>query len=329
MQRFNRKFRGGCGPKLWSQESNGSWPVRIAHCDCLGLSRYESRRTFHARIGSGISPGDCAVVSSRPCECGENQWTLSGAIQAAPETTAGPASDMQLSSVSFPSLVSKALRPWAKSYGTASQYPSGHSGYLRSCCSLTSSWPTQKWWVLDWRHERSGCRHCAAGRPCDQVFLKELRAIDLAAAVSGFACALGSLSAAARLLKEVARTVLPWRPFGGDQAAQIEGLRRRWVLLANAVVAVPAPAQSDIVRVTPIIDNERVTVWDITLSQGQSMAFRRHENDFVTMFLAGARFRPTNENGRTTVPERQFGEVVYGRKGTEQKDEVNSGVPRG
>src|SRR5262249_60983153 len=64
------------------------------------------------------------------------------------------------------------------------------------------------------------------------------------------------------------------------------GLRRRWVLLANAVVAVPAPAQSDIVRVTPIIDNERVTVWDITLSHGQSRAFRRHENDFVTMFLA-------------------------------------------
>ena len=91
------------------------------------------------------------------------------------------------------------------------------------------------------------------------------------------------------------------------------------------MVAVPAPAQSAIVRVTPIIDNERVTVWDITLSQGQSTAFRRHENDFVTMFLAGARFRTTNENGRTTVPERQFGEVVYGRKGTEQRDEVISG----
>src|SRR5215467_13388000 len=102
-----------------------------------------------------------------------------------------------------------------------------------------------------------------------------------------------------------------------------------WVLLAIAEMAVPVrvPAQSDIVRVTPIIDNERVTVWDITLSQGQSTAFRRHENDFVTMFLAGARFRTTNENGRTTVAERQFGEAVYGRKGTEQRDEVISGGP--
>ena len=94
----------------------------------------------------------------------------------------------------------------------ASQYPRGHSGYLRSCCSLTSSWPTQKWWVLDWRHERSGCRHCAAGRPCDQVLLKELRAIDLAAAVSGFACALGSLSAAARLLKGSCADSTPMAP---------------------------------------------------------------------------------------------------------------------
>src|SRR5215831_2555166 len=205
MQRFNRKFRGGRGPKLWSQESNdmaGSWPVRNAHCVFLSLSRYESRRTFHARIGSGISPGDCAVVSSRPCECGENQWTLSGAIQAsAGKTTAGPASDMQLSSVSFPSLVSKALRPWAKSYGTPfaiSPWPFWVPA--PSLEPFTSSWPTRKWWDLDW-----------------------------------------SLSAAARLLKEVARTVLPWRSFGGDQVEQIEGLWRRWVLLANAVVAVPAP----------------------------------------------------------------------------------------
>src|SRR5215831_13185481 len=45
----------------------------------------------------------------------DSVWRHSGQRR---KTTAGPASDMQLSSVSFASLVSKALRPWAKSYGT-------------------------------------------------------------------------------------------------------------------------------------------------------------------------------------------------------------------
>ncbi len=104
----------------------------------------------------------------------------------------------------------------------------------------------------------------------------------------------------------------------------------RVVFLASFVIAVmplPARGQGDIAHATPVIDNERVKVWDITLAQGQSTAFGRHENDFVTMFLVGASFRSTNENGGATVAERRFGEAVYGYKGTEQRDEVISGGP--
>ena len=101
-----------------------------------------------------------------------------------------------------------------------------------------------------------------------------------------------------------------------------------WVLLAIAIATAPrlTRAQNGIVRATPVIENERVKVWDITLSPGQSTALR-HENEFATMFFAGARCRTTDENGRITVAVRQFGEAVYGRRGTEQREEVISGGP--
>jgi quercetin dioxygenase-like cupin family protein len=87
-----------------------------------------------------------------------------------------------------------------------------------------------------------------------------------------------------------------------------------------------ADAQTALVHATTVIDNERVWVWDITLAQGQSTDFGRHEYDFVTMFLVGGQFRTTSENG-ATVTERRFGEAVYSHKGAKQEEELIAGGP--
>ncbi len=87
-----------------------------------------------------------------------------------------------------------------------------------------------------------------------------------------------------------------------------------------------ADAETDLVHATTVIDNERVRVWDITLAQGQSTDFGRHEYDVVTMFLVGGQFRTTSENGATAT-ERRFGEAVYSHKGAKQEEELIAGGP--
>jgi hypothetical protein len=77
-------------------------------------------------------------------------------------------------------------------------------------------------------------------------------------------------------------------------------------------------------EVAPVIDNERVTVRDITLSPESPGAIERHANDFVTMFLAGGEIRTTDAKGKTSVAMRNPGDALFGRKGTEEKEEVIS-----
>ncbi len=96
---------------------------------------------------------------------------------------------------------------------------------------------------------------------------------------------------------------------------------KRTIWLACAVAAVLGAADA------PVIDNERVTVRDITLSAGTPGAMERHANDFVTMFLTGGQIRTTGADGKTSVTTRNAGDAVFGRKGTEEKEEVISGGP--
>ena len=98
-------------------------------------------------------------------------------------------------------------------------------------------------------------------------------------------------------------------------------------LLALFVAAQPVEGQTSAGATGPVIDNERVTVWDIVLTPGQPTSFRRHELDFVTLFLVGGKIRTTEASGKTSVAERSFGDAVYGRKGTEEKEEVVSEGP--
>lgn len=100
----------------------------------------------------------------------------------------------------------------------------------------------------------------------------------------------------------------------------------RWQLVI-VLAALPVGAQAAAAPATPVIDNERVTVRDITLLPGKPTLIQPHESAVVTMFLVGGKIRSTTGNGEASVSERQFGEVDYDALGTPHTEEVISGSP--
>jgi hypothetical protein len=93
--------------------------------------------------------------------------------------------------------------------------------------------------------------------------------------------------------------------------------------LAIILAALPATAQV----AAPVIDNERVKVWDITLLPGKPTLIQPHESAVVTMFLVGGKIRSTKGDGETNVSERKFGEIEYDALGRQHTEEVISGSP--
>jgi hypothetical protein len=99
-----------------------------------------------------------------------------------------------------------------------------------------------------------------------------------------------------------------------------------FLLLMSAAV-LHAPAQSEIGVKAPDFNNDRVKAWDVTLTPGRPVSIGRQENDFVTLVLVGGEIRTTSSDGKTSVASRKFGDAVYARKGTEEKEELVSGTP--
>jgi hypothetical protein len=97
--------------------------------------------------------------------------------------------------------------------------------------------------------------------------------------------------------------------------------------LVIILAAIPVHAQADATAVAPVIDNERVKVWDITLLPGKPTLIQPQESAVVTMFLVGGKIRSTRGNGEPIVSEREFGEVDYDAMGTQHIEEVISGTP--
>jgi hypothetical protein len=69
----------------------------------------------------------------------------------------------------------------------------------------------------------------------------------------------------------------------------------------------------------PLIDNERVSVWDVRLAPGEAAPPTPADRDSVIMFLEDGRVR-TLAGGRTTEADRRFGEAVFVPKGTRAVD---------
>jgi hypothetical protein len=75
---------------------------------------------------------------------------------------------------------------------------------------------------------------------------------------------------------------------------------------------------------TPVLDNERVKVWDVTLTPGQPASMDHHGNDFLTLFFVGGEIQTTYSNDKPSVATRNFGEAVFGHKGTTETEQVLS-----
>ena len=77
----------------------------------------------------------------------------------------------------------------------------------------------------------------------------------------------------------------------------------------------------------PVIDNERVTVWDVPLTVSASGPMTPHDNDAVILFLEGGQVRTVDRRGKARIATRNFGDAVYVPKGTDATDTLVSGGP--
>jgi hypothetical protein len=67
----------------------------------------------------------------------------------------------------------------------------------------------------------------------------------------------------------------------------------------------------------PVIDNERVIVWDIVLEKGMAVPVTAHDMDSVIMFLEGGLIRTVAAGGEASTATRQFGDALFVPRGTD------------
>jgi hypothetical protein len=90
-------------------------------------------------------------------------------------------------------------------------------------------------------------------------------------------------------------------------------LRALYTALLFTVSITPALA-------APVIDNERVTVWDVKLSANESAPPTPAEFDTITVFLEGGTIRTKHADGTVTTAIRSFGDAVFTPKGSGRVD---------
>jgi uncharacterized RmlC-like cupin family protein len=95
-----------------------------------------------------------------------------------------------------------------------------------------------------------------------------------------------------------------------------------WLVLPLAAAGAATAAVAD-----PVIDNERVTVWDVKLTPGASGPATPHDEDTVIMFLEGGQIRTVDGSGKTTTIERKAGDAVFVPRGSDATDTLVSGGP--
>jgi hypothetical protein len=85
-----------------------------------------------------------------------------------------------------------------------------------------------------------------------------------------------------------------------------------------------ASAQGD----KPIIDNDRVTVWDVTWENSQPGFAAAADHDAVTVYLSGGDFKITTLDGKSHTIKRKTGEAVFRPKGGRASETwVGTGTP--
>lgn len=96
----------------------------------------------------------------------------------------------------------------------------------------------------------------------------------------------------------------------------------RWLAMALLGTVVAAG-----VHAAPLINNERVTVWDVKLAAGESGPVTPHNQDSVVLFVEGGKIRTRDGHGNTSVATRNFGDGIFVTKGTDAVDTLIAGGP--
>ena len=76
-----------------------------------------------------------------------------------------------------------------------------------------------------------------------------------------------------------------------------------------------------------LIDNERVTVWDVTLAKGKATQMHQHRLDMVRVELVDSTAKATDARGKQTDVTRRKGVPAFTPKGTTDIQEGASDVP--
>jgi hypothetical protein len=101
-------------------------------------------------------------------------------------------------------------------------------------------------------------------------------------------------------------------------------------LVAAMLTIVPAAlvveAQAVPVLASKAIDNDQVTVWDITLKQGQQGPATPADQDAVILYLEGGTIKSDSTPGSST-DARVFGDAVFVPKGSNLRETLVKGGP--
>ena len=97
-------------------------------------------------------------------------------------------------------------------------------------------------------------------------------------------------------------------------------------LCASLVLAMSMVAHADgEAKGKQVIDNERVTVWDVNLAQGESGPVSSQNFDSVILFLEGGEVKTAKSGGASSVATREFGDAVFVPKGSAAVDTATKG----
>ena len=96
-------------------------------------------------------------------------------------------------------------------------------------------------------------------------------------------------------------------------------------MAAGVLLAMAPHAQAGDAKGKQVIDNERVTVWDIDLARGESGIPSPADFDSVILFLEGGEVRTSKNGGAASVRSYEFGDAVFVPKGSAATDTATKG----
>ncbi|HWF65309.1 MAG TPA: hypothetical protein VN685_11905, partial [Rhizomicrobium sp.] len=96
-------------------------------------------------------------------------------------------------------------------------------------------------------------------------------------------------------------------------------------MAAGVLLAMLPNAQAGEAKGKQVIDNERVTVWDLDLAPGESGLASPADFDSVILFLEGGEVRTSKAGGASSVAAHEFGDAVFVPKGSAAMDTATKG----